>query len=332
MNIPLLQRLRDAQGAFVPVAELGAGATLDSLRTDLNELEKFGFVLESHPYRGIAYRGPAARLCPDQIEHELGTRRVGRRIAVWNRVISTNDLAAHAATSTANEGLVILAEEQTAGRGRRGRQWVAPASSSLLMSVLLFPTENLAEVGWLTALGAVAVAEVVAAWTGLDAQIKWPNDVRVAGRKIAGILVERGDGAVIGIGLNANISRADFPAELHETATSLRILTGETVDRSELARALIRRIDDWYDRGWSLGPDTLNPAWRDRSEHLGRMVQVATPSGSHRGRLVDLDLRRGLTLTGSDQDGRAQQFSVRDVLTLTAWNDELAPNSQIVGP
>lgn len=332
VNIPLLQRLRDAQGTFVPVAELGAGETLDALRTDLAELERFGFVLESHPYRGVAYRGPAARLCPDQIEYELGTRRVGRRIAVWNRVVSTNDLAAYAAASTANEGLVILAEEQTAGRGRRGRQWVAPASSSLLMSILLFPSEHLAEAGWLTALGAVAVAEVVAAWTGLDAQIKWPNDVRIAGQKIAGILVERGDGAVIGIGLNANITRADLPAELHDTATSLRILTGETVDRSELARALIRRIDDWYDRGWSLGPDALNPAWRDRSEHLGRMVQVTTPSGSHVGRLIDLDLRRGLTLAESDQNGRVQQFSVRDVLTLTPCQDGPGPNSQIVAP
>jgi BirA family biotin operon repressor/biotin-[acetyl-CoA-carboxylase] ligase len=293
----------------------------------LDELERFGFVFESHPYRGIAYRGPATRLCPDQIEHELGTRRVGRRIAVWNRVVSTNDLAAHAAASTANEGLVILAEEQTAGRGRRGRQWVAPASSSLLMSVLLFPSEGLAEAGWLTALGAVAVAEVVAAWTGLDARIKWPNDVRIAGRKIAGILVERGDGAVIGVGLNANASLDDFPEELHETATSLRILMGEPVDRSELARALIRRLDDWYDRGRSLGPDALNPAWRDRSEHLGRMVRVATPSGAYVGRLVDLDLRRGLTLANpgspseADRNGLERRFSVRDVLALTPCDD-----------
>lgn len=294
---------------------------LDSVRADLAELERFGFVLESHPYQGVAYRGPATRLCPDQIEHELGTRRVGRRVAVWNRVVSTNDLAAHAAASTANEGLVILAEEQTAGRGRRGRHWLAPASSSLLMSVLLFPTGPLAEAGWLTALGAVAVAEVVAAWTGLDARIKWPNDVRIAGRKIAGILVERGEGAVIGIGLNANIGRAELPEDLHGTATSIRILTGEAVDRSELARALIQRIDDWYDRGWALGPDSLNPAWRDRSEHLGQRVQVTTPSGTHVGRLVDLDLRRGLTLADLEATAGDRQVSVRDVLALTPCPD-----------
>ena len=234
MNIPLLRRLRDAERSFLPLVELGTD--LDQLRGDLDELEAFGFALERHPYRGVAYRGPADRLCPDQIEDDLGTLRVGRRIAVWKRVSSTNDVAVRAAGSTANEGLVILAEEQTAGRGRRGRAWTAPPGSSILMSVLLFPPAALAETAWLTALGAVATAEVVAAWTGLDAgiTIKWPNDVRVGGRKIAGVLVERGQGAVIGIGLNANVESGAFPPELRATATSLCIITGRRIDRSEL--------------------------------------------------------------------------------------------------
>ena len=118
-------------------------------RRDLDELESFGFALERHPYQGVAYRGPSARLCPDQIEYELGTQRIGRRIAVWNRVTSTNDLAARGRFA-ANEGLVILAESQTAGRGSRGRRWTAPAGTSLLMSVLLFPPEPLTDPAWLT--------------------------------------------------------------------------------------------------------------------------------------------------------------------------------------
>ncbi len=190
MNIPLLRRLREAQGVFIPLAELGTD--LGRVRGELDELEAFGFVLERHPYRGVAYRGPAGQFCPDQIEFELDTQRVGHRIAVWNRVTSTNDLAARASGSSANDGLVILAEEQSSGRGRRGRSWMAPAGSSLLMSVLLFPPTTLATAGWLTALGAVGTAEVVAASTGQDARIKWPNDVRVDGRKIAGVLVDAG--------------------------------------------------------------------------------------------------------------------------------------------
>ncbi len=314
MNIALLVQLREAGGAFVAIDTLGSSR--DAVLRDLDELTAFGFAIEHHPYLGAAYRAPAERLCPDQIEYQLGTRRIGRRIAVWNRVASTNDLAARASTSTVNQGLVILAEEQSAGRGSRGRTWTAPARSSVLMSVLLFPPDGqLAEPAWLTALAAVAVAEVVSEWTGRAAAIKWPNDVRVDGRKIAGILVERGAGAVIGIGLNANLATADFPDELRDKATSLQILLGAPVDRSDLVRALIRRLDDHFDASERQGPSVLNLPWRERSEHLGRLVAVSTLDGTLRGRLDELDLTDGLRL--SLEDGQSRQVPAREVLTIT---------------
>src|SRR5262249_44079790 len=151
-------------------------------------------------------------------------------------------------------------------------------------------------------------------WTGLDARIKWPNDVRVGGRKVAGVLVERGPGAVVGIGLNADVAADDFPPGLRDTATSLRILGGEPVDRSEPARAPIIRLDHWYDRGLAGGPETLNGPWRDRCEHLGQMVRVITPTGPVVGRLDDLDLIRGLTLVAPD--GLRPRIATRDVLDL----------------
>ncbi|MDR3638489.1 MAG: biotin--[acetyl-CoA-carboxylase] ligase [Isosphaeraceae bacterium] len=312
MNIPLLSHLRSAGDRFVPLGELGDD--LDRVRSDLAEFEAFGFGIERHPYLGAAYRGPAERLCPDQIEHELDARHVGRRIAVWNRVSSTNDLATRASASSANDGLVVLAEEQTSGRGRHGRTWSAPPRSSLLMSVLLFPSDLLISNGWLTALGAVATAEVVAAWTSLETRIKWPNDVRVGGRKIAGVLVERGAGAVIGIGLNANLTLDDLTPDLQKTATSLRILTGQPVDRSELARRLIARLDHWYALGHSTGAQSLGRRWRDLSEHLGQVVRVNTPAGEAIGHLVDIDLTRGITLSPR---GRAPaQIAAVDILSL----------------
>ncbi len=243
---------------------------------------------------------------------------------MWNSVTSTNDLAARAGASHSNDGLVILAEEQTSGRGRRGRTWTAPPRSSILMSVVLFPPSRLmpgdsSEAfgrAWLTALGAVAAAEVISSWTNRHARIKWPNDVRLDGRKIAGILVERALapgsatrrdepaaiaepnwGVLIGIGLNANLPRDGFPPELAAGATSLQIeREGAPVDRSELARDLIRRLDFWYDLVLHGGPETLNSAWCQRSEHLGQEVTVATPSARIVGRLVDLDVRFGVTL------------------------------------
>jgi BirA family biotin operon repressor/biotin-[acetyl-CoA-carboxylase] ligase len=320
LNIPLLEQLRRAAGEFVGLDELGddRARVLDELKA----LERFGFRIEHHPYLGAAYRGPAARLCPDQIEHGLQARRIGRRIAVWSRVSSTNDLAARAGSNLANDGLVVLAEEQTAGRGQRGRLWKAPAGSSILMSVLVFPPPRLTPGGfdlpssfaWLTALAAVATAELVSDWTGVDARIKWPNDVRVRGRKLAGILVESARpqsapthqdddgrshlrGVVIGIGLNVNVDLEVFPPDLRPRVTSLGIQSGGSViDRSELARDLIGRLDDWYGRTLAAGPEALSGPWRARSEQLGSVVRVVTPSDQVRGRLVDLDLERGLTL------------------------------------
>jgi BirA family biotin operon repressor/biotin-[acetyl-CoA-carboxylase] ligase len=323
------------------------------MRRDLDALVAFGFAIEQHPYRGAAYRGPANQLCPDQIEHDLATRWIGRRIAIWSRVASTNDLASRAGASAANDGLVVLAEEQMAGRGRLGRSWVSPARSSILMSVLLFPPPNLAGAvpesafgcPWLTALGAVATAEAVAAWTGREVTIKWPNDVRVGGRKIAGILVERvlaprplaasprsatasqsGRGVVIGIGLNGNLDTDAFPEHLRSKATSLQIERGgHSVDRSELCRDLIRRLDNWYDLSRTVGPHVLNLPWRAFSEHLGRVVNVATVAGSVTGRLVDIDLILGLSLDIETSHGpgreaptgvRRMVFPPADVLAL----------------
>jgi BirA family biotin operon repressor/biotin-[acetyl-CoA-carboxylase] ligase len=321
LNIPLLERLRNASGEFISLGELGRDRR--RVREDLAALERFGFQIECHPYLGAAYRGPAHRLCPDQIEHGLQTRRIGRRIAVWSRVSSTNDLAARAASTTANDGLVVLAEEQTAGRGQRGRTWTAPPRSSILMSVLVFPPGRPAPSGlnvpdgcaWPTAMAAVATAEVVESWSGRVAHIKWPNDVRVQRRKIAGILVERvlsrlpqhgltgrskpefrPVGVVIGIGLNSDVDLASLPQELRPRVTSLVRLGGGPIDRSELARDLIHRLDFWYEQVVTGGPAVLNASWRARSEHLGKEVLVTTPTKSVHGRLVDLDLSDGLTV------------------------------------
>ena len=295
MNIALLTRIRES-GGYTP---------LDLLRLEwpetereLAELESFGFQFSRHPYLGIAYAGPAARLCPDQIEYELGTRWVGQRIAVWDRVSSTNDLAARAARSQANGGLVILADSQTAGRGRRGRSWSAPAESAILASVLVFPPGPIADVSWLTALGAVAVAEAVEAELGMTLQIKWPNDVRHRGRKVAGILVERrGPAAIIGIGVNVNLPQAAFPPELREVATSLQAITGRPIDRSELARRLIQRLDSHYGEAVSRNSNlALNLGWRNRLEPLGRMVRLQLTTEVLEGRLLDADLELGVAV------------------------------------
>ena len=319
VNIRLLKRIQEAAGP-VPLDLLDR--EWPEFERDLAELEGFGFRFSRQPYRGLEYAGPAERLCPDQIEHELGTLAIGRRIAVWDRVASTNDLAGRAGRSAANAGLVILAEEQTAGRGRRGRRWCAPARSAILASIVLYPPRSRGNLSWLTALGAVAVCEAVEPLLDAHApvQIKWPNDVRCHGRKLAGVLVERrGDAAIVGIGINANIPLMAFPDELQTQATSLQILIGRPVDRSELARRLIQRLDAHFHRAVSGSSESLGRSWRERLEPVGRPVRLALRSGVLAGRLVAADLETGLAVV--DALGTTRLVSHTEIL---AFEDDSA--------
>jgi BirA family biotin operon repressor/biotin-[acetyl-CoA-carboxylase] ligase len=336
LNIELLNQLRAAEGRYVPLDLLGADVR--ETRRALSALEDFGFAIEHHPLLGAAYRGPAARLCPDQLEYQLGTREIGRRIAVWDRVTSTNDLAARGSRSTANHGLVVMAEDQSAGRGRQGRAWIAPPRSSILMSILLFPPARLTAsdapkslgTAWLTALAAVAVAETVSQLIEKPAQIKWPNDVRVAKRKIAGILVEQpavvrptaaealnhdshAKPVVIGIGLNVNLRHDRLPESLRDSATSVLIESqrSEAIDRTELARSLIRNLDRWYGSCLEDGLGPLSAAWTIASEHHGQVVRMQTVEGAFVGRLINLDLEHGLIVELGDQKPRSPEDPLR---------------------
>ena len=347
MNIALLRLLQSHPDDYFWPEPLADSLQISPARLlrDLRELEAFGFGFESQPHRGWRYARPAVRLCVDQIEWELATRVIGRRISVWQRVTSTNDLAARAARSRSNHGLVVMAEEQTAGRGRRDRHWFAPPQSSILMSVLLFAPERIRNTALLTSLAAVAVAEIVIEMTGLPARIKWPNDVRLEGRKICGILVEdfaprrtkstgaspsevsggtgqthqrRTAGAcratVIGVGINVNIDPRDFPRKLETPATSLSAHLGRPLDRSELARCLIQKLDQYYNRLLDGKTGELWTRWRQIADLVGRGVRIERQQDSIVGQLLDLHPNRDLVL--KDAVGELHNVPVADILSL----------------
>ena len=137
----------------------------------------------------------------------LPTRRLGQRVLVFESLESTNNQAARLAQTPDSEGLVVLAREQTAGRGQQGRRWLCPAGMGVLLSVVFSPPLALRRPALLTAWAAVAVSETIRETTGRQAQIKWPNDVLLEGHKVCGILIEQGQATVAGIGLNVNQSR-----------------------------------------------------------------------------------------------------------------------------
>jgi len=182
----------------------------------------------------------------DKIKAHLKTRRIGSRIVVYTSTASTNDIAAEYAKDKANDGLVILAEEQQAGRGRSGSQWFSSYGDSILCSILL--TECDIEAELLSLCCAVATAEAIGRCARCEAKIKWPNDIIFNNRKVAGILVEskrrgRQIAYIMGIGINCHQTRQSFPLELRKSATSIDIETNSTTDRISLIRRLLVSIE-----------------------------------------------------------------------------------------
>ena len=158
------------------------------------------------------------------------------------------------------EGTVAVAEEQSHGRGRLGRSWHAPPRTSVLVSVLLRPAVEPARLPELSLVAGGAVAEAIAAVTGIEPAVKFPNDVLVKGKKVAGILAESGNGRVVlGIGVNANQSADQLPAGVQREPTSLHVELGEPVDRAELLAAILARLEDAYDRWVRGASDGIQP-------------------------------------------------------------------------
>ncbi|MFT4547287.1 MAG: BirA family biotin operon repressor/biotin-[acetyl-CoA-carboxylase] ligase [Verrucomicrobiales bacterium] len=209
---------------------------------------------------------------------------LGRRVIVLDEVESTNDYLIERSADLP-DGTIVIAEAQTAGRGRRGRAWVAPRSAALLFSILVKPSESFAVTDFakLTHLASVSVAGGVE-----GAQIKWPNDVYLDGKKLAGILVEaRGEIAVVGIGINVDTHEDEFPEELEYPAISLRIAAGKPVDRESFLCALVGRFKAWKKSTMPFA-DFIKTQVKPLSLLLGREIEYQVDGETRRGWAVDL--------------------------------------------
>jgi len=235
------------------------------------------------------------------VEQQLTTAFVGRRLIHVASAPSTQDVARSEAEGGAPEGTVVLAEEQTAGRGRLGRSWVSPAGTNLYLTLILRPSlERLRSLGIVTPL---AVAQALEEATGLSPRIKWPNDVLVAGRKLAGVLIDtelsgQTPGySLVGIGLNVNLDVRAVP-EIAAIATSVRQELGHEVSREEMLAALLGHFEVLYvkaQRGTA-----VHAAWRSRLETLGRQVRVTVGGRVEEGLAEDVDAEGSLILRRAD--------------------------------
>lgn len=266
----VLEVLGSAPGLFFPPAEVleRLGGDSDDLRQALAALRRVGYSVEGHPDGGFRLCTEVEVIRRDMILGALKTEALGRTLACYLEVESTNDLAMQAALEGAPHGTVVTAEHQTAGRGRRGQTWFSPPGTGLWISCILRFDLSVCE-AWMLTMGAVvAVADAVEEVAGLRADLKWPNDVLVDGRKLAGVLTEtrvEGDAlafAVLGVGINVNQEGEDFPADLWETATSVKMATGQSQDRSVFLRAFLQGLEWVYA---DLDADRIRALWEARS-------------------------------------------------------------------
>ncbi|MHB1390414.1 MAG: biotin--[acetyl-CoA-carboxylase] ligase [Thermoleophilia bacterium] len=264
------------------------------------KLREQGYVIEASPRKGYRLTRRPDRLLPAEIAPGLQTQVVGSRIVHEDRVDSTADLARRLIDESAPEGTVVIAEMQTHGRGRMGRVWQTPAHEAIALSVILYPDLPPTRTPLLSLAAALAVKKavepVIRAVTGAETavRLKWPNDIYLGDRKLAGVLVEmatdmdRVKWVVVSIGLNVNNRFAD--ADLAARATSLKAEFGRAFSRRDLLTAILTELDEVYELSRDvLGLETLRQEFGLYDVLQGKQVTVATPGGSVSGRVTGID-------------------------------------------
>jgi BirA family biotin operon repressor/biotin-[acetyl-CoA-carboxylase] ligase len=270
------------------------GLTRAAVWKHVEALREQGYRIDAVPARGYRLTGVPDRLTPLELRPFLNTHDLGQVIHWYEELPSTSDLAKELAEEGAEHGEVVVAEAQTAGRGRRGRSWASPPRRNLYFSVVLRPDLPPSRAPELTLVGSVALCDALRQ-AGVDAGIKWPNDLLASGRKIGGILTElaadpdRVQWVVLGAGLNVNARREDFPPEVREDATSVLLERGQAAPRALFAAACFTALEGWLDRHAEEGFGVVREAWRARSVTLGREVSVKVDGGEVLGVAEDLD-------------------------------------------
>jgi BirA family biotin operon repressor/biotin-[acetyl-CoA-carboxylase] ligase len=272
------------------------------LLESVDSLRARGFVITTGPGWGYRVSGLPEGLSADELNPLLTTNELGRRLHVYDELPSTNDEALRLANEGAAHGEVVIAERQTAGRGRRGRAWLGTPKKSLAVSIILRPQLPPHRAPELTLVAAVAVCEAARELGVRDAAIKWPNDVEVGDKKLAGLLLElraesdRVQHVVLGVGVNINQDPDDFPEELRDTATSMHIENAAPISRGLFCARLLGRLEDWLGLHEALGLQPVLDRWRELSSTLGQFVKVELGDATLEGDALDLDETGALLL------------------------------------
>ena len=320
MTEQILSRLLGGQSVSGQALSEELGVTRAAVWKQISQLRELGFEIEACGGQGYQLVSCPDSLMEPVVRQGLHTAWAGKKIVYLRSVDSTNRYARQLAADGAEQGTLVLADEQTAGRGRRGRGWLSPAGEGIFMTLILRPHAHPSHVAVLSLQTALAVARAISRACQLDARIKWPNDIVCGGRKVCGMLLEMNadeqsvHDVVAGIGIN--VHQKAFEGDIAKTASSLDLLTGRTICRADVVRAFLEEYEA-VDALAKTGTDALMQAYRERSATLGQRVQVISATGSFTGAAMEVTDSGSLIVRmddGEDREVLAADVSVRGLM------------------
>ncbi len=331
MKYEILQALKEAAPEFVSGEELSRllGVTRTTVWKCINELRKLDYAIEASSRNGYRLVSKPDLLNGFEVAYRLGTLVVGQNVLYFDTLDSTNNQAKMLASGGCEDGTVVIAGNQTAGRGRIGKSWNSQENKGVYMTVVLKPAIPPEKIQLLTLAAAVAVVDAIRGVYGVEAGIKWPNDIVLEGKKICGILTEMNcetdmvNFAVLGIGINYSQTFADFPEELRNRAVSIlahlqaRGIQGDPPGRTDLARAVLAELDKGYALLTGGDEGRIVEMWKQRSVTIGRVVGIRHRDGSFTGTAVDITSDGRLVVSCSDgavREVMSGEISVRGLL------------------
>ncbi|NLM29170.1 MAG: biotin--[acetyl-CoA-carboxylase] ligase [Methanomicrobiales archaeon] len=280
------------------------GVTRSAVWKQIRELRRLGYNISSSRTQGYRLEATTSRLLPYEIHKKLRTRTIGKQIRYFDRTASTSWVGKQLAGEIDPEklhGMVIIAEEQTGGFGRLGRAWVSPAGG-IWITIVLKPGIPIDRLFMITMAGSIAIARAIRKEYGLSALIKWPNDIFIGDKKIGGLLLEleaEADAihyALLGIGIDANISLADLPPNLKDVVTSLHVEVGHEVDRVALLARVLREFELRYQQLEDGEYDSIVREWKSLSLTLEQRVAIRTINKTFEGEAIDIDSHGALII------------------------------------
>ncbi|MDQ0875163.1 BirA family biotin operon repressor/biotin-[acetyl-CoA-carboxylase] ligase [Paenibacillus sp. V4I3] len=304
MNKRILELFQESPEAYVSGEEISRRLNVSrtAIWKHIEELRAAGYEFEAAPRKGYRLLSKPNSWQVNELLSGLKTKVLGQKIHVYGEVESTQTIAHALVASGAPEGTIVLAEAQTAGRGRMGRTWHSPAGKGIWMSLVLTPRIPVFFMPQLTLLSAVALCRSIQKVCQVDIGIKWPNDLLIKGKKVSGILLEssgedeRLKYVIAGIGISVNLKTEDYPEELRNIATSLAIESGADIPRESLVQAFLLEFEDLYALYMEKGFAPIRLLWEALSVTLKRPIRTHTPAGVIEGVADSLDDSGALTV------------------------------------